>query len=106
MAQGRARVWAKRAGLAVGLLAVLAGGYAALNWTGVQARYAGYRFRAAATDEDRGRWAARLVELGDAGTPYLTRPFRAGDGPGCAAAVSAIKDRLAAVPPADPRYAA
>jgi hypothetical protein len=106
MAHGRVRVWVKRAGLAAGLLAVAAGGYAALNWAGVSARYAGYRFRTAATDNDRDRWAAKLVALGDAGTPYLLAPFRTGDEAGCDAAIAAVRGGLADLPPTDPRYAA
>jgi hypothetical protein len=103
---GRARTWAKRVGLAAGVLAVAAGGYVAFNWNGVSARYAGYRFRTAATDDDRARWAGKLATLGDAGSPYLLAPFRRGDESGCAAAVAAVKARLAEMPPADPRYAA
>lgn len=102
----RMRTWAKRVGLAVGLLAVMAGAYAAFNWSGVSARYAGYRFRAASTDDDRAKWAGRLVALGDAGGPYLLAPFRAGDQAGCTAVIGALKGRLAGLPPTDPGYAA
>jgi hypothetical protein len=102
----RMRTWAKRVGLAVGLLAVAAGGYAAFNWSGVCARYAGYRFRAASTDDDRAKWAGRLVSLGDAGGPYLLAPFRTGDEAGCAAAVTAVKGQLAGLAPTDPGYVA
>lgn len=102
----RMRTWAKRAGLAVGLLAVTAGAYAALNWTGVSARYAGYRFRTAAADDDRAKWADKLITLGDAGGRYLLAPFRTGDEAGCAAAVAAVKGRLAGLPPTAPGYAA
>jgi hypothetical protein len=100
------RTWAKRAGLAVGLLTVAAGAYVAVNWTGVSARYAGYRFRTASTADDRAKWAGRLVALGDAGGPYLMTPFRAGDEAGCAAVVGVLKGRLAGLPPTDPAYAA
>lgn len=101
-----ARKWAKRVGLAVLLLVVAAGAYAAFNWSGVSARYAGYRFRSAPTDEERARWADKLIAFGDAGGPYLLAPFRTGDEAGCAAAVAAVKGRLAGLPPTDPGYAA
>ncbi len=102
----RVRTWAKRVGMATGLLAVAAGAYVAVHWAEVSARYAGYRLRAAATDEDRARWAGKLAALGEVGSPYLLGPFRRGDEAGCAAAVAAVKARLAGLPPTDPRYAA
>lgn len=82
----------------VGLVVVVAaaGGFAAYNWTALNARYAAHRFRAAATPEDRAPWAAKLVALGDAGAPYLAEPFRAGDADGCAAVVAAVRGNPAA----------
>jgi hypothetical protein len=99
------RTWAKRAGLAVLLLVIAGGAYAAFNWTGVSARYAGYRFRAASTDPDRAKWAEKLLAYGDAGSPYLLEPFRTGDEAGCAAVVAAVKGRLGGMAPNDPGYA-
>src|SRR5262245_39903515 len=104
MSHGRARVWVKRAGLALGLLVLAIGTYAAFNWTGVSARYAGYRFRTASTDEGRAKWASRLVALGEAGSPFVADAFRCQDEARCAAAVAAIKVRLAELPPTDPSF--
>ncbi|MFO0850330.1 MAG: HEAT repeat domain-containing protein [Gemmataceae bacterium] len=94
--------WLTRGGLAVGLLAVLAGGTAALNWSGVKARYAGYKLRTAATDEERTRWAGTLLDLGPAGDGALQSALGSGEG---AAVVAAVKARLADTLPTDPRYA-
>jgi hypothetical protein len=106
MLNGRVRSWAKRVGLAVWLLLVVAGAYAALNWNGLNARYAGHRLRGADGDDERARWAGKLLALGDAGAPYLTEPFRAGGAERCAAVVAVLKSRLAQFPPTDPRYTA
>lgn len=102
----RMRTWAKRVGLVVLLLTVTAGACAALNWSAVSARYAGYRFRSASTDDDRAKWAGTLVAAGDAGAPYLLAPFRSNDEAGCAAAVAAVKGRIGGLAPTDPAYAA
>lgn len=106
MTDGRARSWAKRIGLAVWLLLVVVGAYAALNWNGLNARYAGYKLRTANTDDERTRWAEKLLARGDAGAAYLTEPFRAGDAERCAAVIAVLKARLAQFPPTDPRYTA
>jgi hypothetical protein len=97
--------WAKRVGLGFGLAVLAAGGYAALNWTSLSARYAGHRFRSATTDEDRTRAAARLLGYGDAGMPYLVDAFRSDDPAVCSATETAVRDHLASVPPADARFA-
>lgn len=94
MTHGRGRAWAKRFGIAGLLLAVAAGAYAGWNWSGLMARHAAYGLRTAGTDEDRAKHAARLVELGDAGTPYLVSTLRGDDPAGCAAVAAAVRVRL------------
>lgn len=106
MPHGRGRVWAVRVGLGVVLAAAAAGGYAALNWENLSARYAAHRFRTAGTDDDRNLWAAKLVALGDAGMPAVVDVLRGEDPAWCAAATAAVRDHLDAVTPADPRFAA
>jgi hypothetical protein len=106
MLNGRVRSWAKRIGLAVWLLLAVVGVYAALNWSGLNARYAGHRLRGANSADELARWAEKLLTFGDAGAPYLTEAFRAGDAERCAAVIAVLKARLAQFPPTDPRYTA
>ncbi len=87
------------------LLAVLAvGGYAALNWNDISARYAAHRLRTAGTDDDRALWAAKLVALGDAGMPEVVAVLKGEDPAWCTSTVAAIRGHLDALTPADPRF--
>jgi len=100
------RRWVKRAGLGVGMTALAAGGYAAVEWDNLRVRYAAYQLRTAGTDEARAAAAATLAALGDAGLPALADCFHDGDAPACAAAAAAVQGRLAPLPPTDPAFAA
>ncbi|OWK38513.1 HEAT repeat domain-containing protein [Fimbriiglobus ruber] len=104
MAREGGRAYVKWVGGLAAVVLVAGGGFLATG--GVGARYAGYQFRTASTDEERAAAAARLVAMGEAGAPYFTEPFRAGDPAGCAAVAAAVKDYLAPLPPDDPKYAA
>lgn len=88
------------------LLLVLAGGViAGVQWKSLNARYAGYKLRTATTDDSRREAARKLVNAGDAGTPYLTDAFRGADGERCSAIAYTLREFLKELPPTDPRFA-
>lgn len=89
MAHGRGRVWAKRVALGVALVLLVGGGTAALNWTSLNARYAGHKFRSATTTDDRTHWATQLLALGE--VQPLIEPFRSDDAAACEAVIAALR---------------
>jgi hypothetical protein len=103
MEQRRSRKTVRRA-LAVFVLALAVGGtWAGFNATFLEARYAAYRLRSAGSDDDRTKWADRLVAHGDTGLPLLVECVRSGD-PACrVAAIAAIGRHLDTLPDGDPR---
>lgn len=106
MTPSRPKSWPKR-----GLAALLVGGLA-LAATGVgfratlNARYAAYRLRTAGDDAARTASLNTLLDLGDAGTDAVAGVFAQDDEATCRLAAACLRDRLAATPPADPKYAA
>ena len=100
-----ARTWGKRIGLG-GLLILVAGGaYAGLQWKQLNARYADYKLRTAPDDEARHAAARKLLDAGEAGTPYLIEALRGSDAERCIAVTAMLRDRLRDLAPTDPQFA-
>lgn len=95
-----------RAGAALAVVAGLAGTWAAVNRTALEAAYAARQLRAASADDARTRAADKLAGLGDHGLARLVELVRAGDEPCRTAAAAAIDRRLAGFPAGDPWAAA
>lgn len=103
MEQGRSRKAVRRVLAALVLVLVAAGTWAGFNAAFLQARYAAHRLKTATTDEDRARWADKLLAHGDAGLPLLVECVRSGD-PACRlAAIAALGRHLESLPDGDPR---
>ncbi len=99
------RTWMRRIGFGILLLVLAGGAVAGMQWKNLNARYAGYKLRTAITDEARREAARKLVNGGDAGTPYLTEAFHGSDVERCSAIASALLESLKLLQSTDPRFA-
>ena len=102
MEQGRGRKRLRRAATVGVLVLAAAGTWAGFNSTLLRAKYAAYKFRSAATDEERTRWADDLAGRGDAGLPLLVEALRSGE-PTSRAAAAALSRHLDSLPDSDPQ---
>ena len=103
MALGRRQMWVRRVMLVV-LVATAAGGaWAWQNETKLRARYASYRLKTAATDDERANWAGVLATRGEPGWAELAGFVRAGDPPTQTAALATFERYLTDTPDADPQ---
>jgi hypothetical protein len=84
--------WLTRGGLAAGVVVAVAGGLVALNWQAVRLKYAAHRY--ATAGDDRGTWAAQLLDAGEDGADAVYAPFAVGDAPRMTAVVALLKERL------------
>jgi hypothetical protein len=105
MAHGRGR-WARRVLLGLALAVAGAGAWAVVNRAGLEAHYAARQLARATTDEDRARWAARLVALGDAGRSALVAGVTTGEPAVRAAVVAVVEKALGEAPEGDVSAAA
>lgn len=106
MLQGRVKTWVKRGGITVGLLVLIGAAYCVCNWQSLNARYVASRLQSVTTDEDRAACVNKLLDCHDAGMPYFLAIFHGVDESACEIAVTSLKERLATLPPDDPRFAA
>lgn len=97
------RKWTVRAAGAVVAVVTGVAVWAGLNASALQARYAAGKLASAPSDDERARWAGRLVSLGAPGFARLMICLK--DGPDHArdATVAALDRHLAALPDGDPR---
>ncbi len=100
---GRSRKWRLRA---IGFsLAVLTGvgTWVTFNFSTLRAQLASRRLAAAATDEDRGRWANVLIDYGEPGIRKLVACLQTDAEPVRAAAAAALEQYLSSLPEGDSR---
>jgi hypothetical protein len=100
--EGRKRKWVLRAIGAGAVLAVVAA-WVGVNASALRARLAVRQLAAAATDEDRARWADELIGYGEPGLHRLTECLTSGTDPVRAAAAAALDRHLTALPDGDTR---
>jgi hypothetical protein len=105
MKQRRGRKLAVRLLAGFVVFSAVAGTWAAYNWTGLQVRYCAHRIESASSDQERARWAERLVGHGDAGVDALSRFLGSADAATRNTAVAALARYLDSLPEGDPRAA-
>lgn len=98
-----AGVWAKRVGVGVGVVVLVAGGFAAWNWNGISARMTAAKLRSATSDDARVELADKLIAAGEPGVTQLVEVLRAGTPEQCSAVVMAVSQHVKDLPPDDPK---
>lgn len=95
------RKWAIRVGVGLAVAVVAAGAWAWANRADLEVRYATYKLKGAANDDDRAAWAARLAAT-DPGAAALAGLVASADEPVRAAALAALGRALSDRPENDP----
>src|SRR5258708_2610492 len=96
------RKWLRRGLLGTGLALLAAGIWAGSNWNGLQTKYAAHRLKAAATDEERAKWAEALAQH-DEGAHVLVDLLKSADAPVRSAAATSLQRHLDSLPAGDSR---
>ncbi|HXD86398.1 MAG TPA: hypothetical protein VN641_07880 [Urbifossiella sp.] len=99
------RKWLRRGAAGLAGILLIAGVWTGTHWSTLRTRYAAHRLQAAATEEERTRWADALAAHGDEGTERLLELLRASGESVRSAAAAALERHMQGLPANDPRGA-